>query len=302
MRFYTAEINGKEEILVAFAEGSIAYRMVRLQKLVPALNFRDMNELICNITAELWEKLARLAANEDVLSGAAVRLEEVKLCAPIVRPRQDVICLGINYDAHAKEAGKFSDEAFGGERPYTIYFAKRVNKAVATGEAIPAYEGLVDSLDYEVELGVVLGKDAKGVTKEEALDYVFGYTIINDVSARNLQTRHKQWYLGKSLDGFTPMGPCIVTADEIEDVQNLNISCVVNDEVRQNSNTKYMMQTVAGAIAELSQGMTLQAGTIIATGTPAGVGMGMNPPCFLKRGDRIICEVEKIGKLTNFVE
>lgn len=302
MRFYTAEINGKEEILVAFAEGSIAYRMVRLQKLVPALNFRDMNELICNINAELWEKLARLAANEDVLSGAAVRLEEVKLCAPIVRPRQDVICLGINYDAHAKEAGKFSDEAFGGERPYTIYFSKRVNKAVATGEAIPAYEGLVDSLDYEVELGVVLGKDAKGVTKEEALDYVFGYTIINDVSARNLQTRHKQWYLGKSLDGFTPMGPCIVTADEIEDVQNLNISCVVNDEVRQNSNTKYMMQTVAGAIAELSQGMTLQAGTIIATGTPAGVGMGMNPPCFLKRGDRIICEVEKIGKLTNFVE
>ncbi|MBQ7883728.1 MAG: fumarylacetoacetate hydrolase family protein [Phascolarctobacterium sp.] len=302
MRFYTAEINGKEEILVAFAEGSIAYRMVRLQKLVPALNFRDMNELICNIHAELWEKLARLAANEDVLSGAAVRLEEVKLCAPIVRPRQDVICLGINYDAHAKEAGKFSDEAFGGERPYTIYFSKRVNKAVATGEAIPAYEGLVDSLDYEVELGVVLGKYAKGVTKEEALDYVFGYTIINDVSARNLQTRHKQWYLGKSLDGFTPMGPCIVTADEIEDVQNLNISCVVNDEVRQNSNTKYMMQTVAGAIAELSQGMTLQAGTIIATGTPAGVGMGMNPPCFLKRGDRIICEVEKIGKLTNFVE
>lgn len=302
MRFYTAEINGKEEILVAFVEGSIAYRMVRLQKLVPALNFRDMNELICNINAELWEKLAHLAANEDILSGAAVRLEEVKLCAPVVRPRQDVICLGINYDAHAKEAGAFSDEAFGGERPYTIYFSKRVNKAVATGEAIPAYEGLVDSLDYEVELGVVLGKDAKGVTKEEALDYVFGYTIINDVSARNLQTRHKQWYLGKSLDGFTPMGPCIVTADEIEDVQNLNISCVVNDEVRQNSNTKYMMQTVAGAIAELSQGMTLQAGTIIATGTPAGVGMGMNPPCFLKRGDRIICEVEKIGKLTNFVE
>lgn len=302
MRFYTAEINGKEEILVAFAEGSIAYRMVRLQKLVPALNFRDMNELIYNINAELWKKLARLAANEDVLSGAAVRLEEVKLCAPVVRPRQDVICLGINYDAHAKEAGKFSDEAFGGERPYTIYFSKRVNKAVATGEAIPAYEGLVDSLDYEVELGVVLGKDAKGVTKEEALDYVFGYTIINDVSARNLQTRHKQWYLGKSLDGFTPMGPCIVTADEIEDVQNLNIRCAVNDEVRQNSNTKYMMQTVAGTIAELSQGMTLQAGTIIATGTPAGVGMGMNPPCFLKRGDRIICEVEKIGKLTNFVE
>lgn len=302
MRFYTAEINNKEEILVAFEEGNVAYRMNRLQKLVPALNFADMNDLICNITAEHKEKLARFAANADVLSGAEVNLEEVKLCAPIVRPRQDVICLGINYDAHAKEAGAFSDEAFGGERPYTIYFSKRVNRANATGEAIPAYEGLVDSLDYEVELGVVLGKDAKGVTKEEALDYVFGYTIINDVSARNLQTRHKQWYLGKSLDGFTPMGPCIVTADEIEDVQNLNISCIVNDEVRQSSNTKFMMQTVAGAIAELSQGMTLQAGTIIATGTPAGVGMGMQPPRFLKTGDKIICEVEKIGKLLSFVK
>lgn len=302
MRFYTAEINGKEEILVAFEEGSLAYRMTRLQKLVPALSFTDMNDLICNITDKHWERLARLAANADVLTGAAVSLEEVKLCAPIVHPRQDVICLGINYDAHAKEAGDFSDEAFGGERPYTIYFSKRVNRATATGEAIPAYEGLVDSLDYEVELGVILGKDAKGVTKEEALDYVFGYTIINDVSARNLQTRHKQWYLGKSLDGFTPMGPCIVTADEIENVQALDISCTINEELRQNSNTKYMMQTVAGAIAELSQGMTLQAGTIIATGTPAGVGMGLKPPCFLKPGDRIICEVEKIGKLINFVE
>ena len=153
-----------------------------------------------------------------------------------------------------------------------------------------------------MELGVVLGKDAKNVTKEEALDYVFGYTVINDVSARNLQTRHKQWYMGKSLDGFTPMGPCIVTADEIADVQNLNIKCTVNGEVRQDSNTKLMMQTVAGAISELSQGITLQAGTIIATGTPAGVGMGMKPPCFLNRGDEIVCEVEKIGKLINFVE
>ena len=148
----------------------------------------------------------------------------------------------------------------------------------------------------------MLGKDAKNVTKEEALDYVFGYTVINDVSARNLQTRHKQWYMGKSLDGFTPMGPCIVTADEIADVQNLNIKCTVNGEVRQDSNTKLMMQTVAGAISELSQGITLQAGTIIATGTPAGVGMGMKPPCFLNRGDEIICEVENIGKLINFVE
>ena len=160
----------------------------------------------------------------------------------------------------------------------------------------------MDSLDYEVELGVILGKDVKNVSPKEALDAVFGYTIINDVSARNVQTRHKQWYLGKSLDGFTPIGPCIVTADEITDPQNLDIKCYVNGELRQNSNTKYMMQTVAGAISELSQGMTLLAGTIIATGTPSGVGMGMEPPCFLKKGDVVTCEIESIGVLENTVE
>lgn len=302
MRFYTALINNKQEILVGFEAGNTAYRLPLLAKLAPELAFGDMNELILGYTDAVKAKLAQLAENRDTLSGAAVAVDEVKLLAPIVRPRQDVVCLGINYDAHAQEAGRFSDEAFGGERPYTIYFSKRVSRATATGEAVPAYEGLVDSLDYEAELGVILGRDAKGVTKEAARDYVFGYTVINDISARNLQTRHKQWYLGKSLDGFTPMGPCIVTADEIGDEQSLDISSRVNGELRQSSNTRYMIQTVAGAISELSQGMTLEAGTIIATGTPAGVGMGMTPPCFLKHGDRVVCEIEKIGRLENVID
>lgn len=302
MRFYTALINNKQEILVGFKEGNRAYRLPLLAKLAPELAFGDMNELILGYTEQVQAKLAQLAENEDTLQGAAVSVDELQLLAPIVRPRQDVVCLGINYDAHAQEAGRFSDEAFGGERPYTIYFSKRVSRATATGEAVPAYEGLVDSLDYEAELGVILGRDAKGVTKEEARDYVFGYTVINDISARNLQTRHKQWYLGKSLDGFTPMGPCIVTADEIGDEQSVDISSRVNGELRQSSNTRYMIQTVAGAISELSQGMTLEAGTIIATGTPAGVGMGMMPPTFLKHGDRVVCEIEKIGRLENVID
>lgn len=301
MRFYTAAINDKEEILVAFAEGGRAYRLSLLARLVPALAFADMNALILGWSEEIKAALEHLAANEDVLQAAAVDVENVQLCAPIVHPRQDVICLGINYDAHAQEAGRFSDEAFGGERPYTIYFSKRVSRATATKESVPSYQSLVDSLDYECELGVVLGKDCQGVTKEQAKHYIFGYTIINDISARNLQTRHKQWYLGKSLDGFTPMGPCIVTADEIGDEQNLDISCTVNGELRQSSNTKYMIQTVCGAISELSQGMTLQAGTIIATGTPAGVGMGMQPPQFLQPGDEIVCHIEKIGDLQNII-
>lgn len=302
MRFYTALINKQPEVLVGLEQGGTAYRLPLLARLAPELALSDMNALILGYNDKVKATLARLAANADTLQGAAVAVDEVQLLAPIVRPLQDVVCLGINYDAHAQEAGRFSDEAFGGERPYTIYFSKRVNRATATGEKVPAYAGLVDSLDYEAELGVVLGRDAKGVTKEEARDYVFGYTIINDISARNLQTRHKQWYLGKSLDGFTPMGPCIVTADEIGDEQSLDISSKVNGELRQSSNTRYMIQTVAGAIAELSQGMTLEAGTIIATGTPAGVGMGMTPPTFLKHGDKVVCEIEKIGRLENEID
>lgn len=302
MKFYTAEINDTPEILVAFADDGIAYRLNMLQKLSGKLAYKDMNELICQLGQEEKAQLQLLAKNTDALQVAAVALQAVKLCAPIVHPRQDVICLGINYDAHAQEAGRFSDEAFGGERPYTIYFSKRVSTATGSGDFIPAYEELVDSLDYEAELGVILGKDAKDVSQEEAEAYIFGYTVINDVSARNLQTRHKQWYRGKSLDGFTPMGPCIVTTDEIADVQNLDIRCYVNGQLRQSSNTKYMIQTVAGAISELSQGMTLQAGTIIATGTPAGVGMGMQPPTFLCSGDTVVCEIESIGRLENTVK
>ena len=166
---------------------------------------------------------------------------------------------------------------------------------------IPSYKGLVDSLDYECELGVIIGKDARCVKEEDVAEYIFGYTIVNDVSARNLQTRHKQWYFGKSLDGFTPMGPCIVTADEFAFPPRVGISCLVNGEVRQDSNTGNLIAGIAEIIAMLSEGMTLQAGTIIATGTPAGVGMGMTPPTFLNEGDVVECRIEGIGTLRNVI-
>ena len=148
---------------------------------------------------------------------------------------------------------------------------------------------------------MILKKDALNVSVDEAGEYILGYTIINDVSARNIQLKHQQWYRGKSLDGYTPMGPCIVTADEIEDAHDLNLSCHVNDEKRQESNTKYMITSVEEAISELSQGMTLKAGSIIATGTPGGVAMGMKPPVFLKKGDVVRCSIDKIGSLVNTV-
>ncbi len=258
------------------------------------LPFDDMNQLIDRSCPELQQKL-----NDVRLHGTVVPLQSVRICAPIPHPRQDVICLGINYYSHAEEAAKFSEGDFGGERPATIYFSKRCTTAPGPDDPIPAYENLTNSLDYECELAVIVGKTANAVLPEEALDYVFGYTVFNDVSARDLQTRHRQWYLGKSLDGFCPMGPCIATAEEIPDPQVLSISCRVNGELRQNSNTSLMIQTVAGAISELSRGMTLLPGTMIAMGTPAGVGMGMKPPRFLHRGDVVECTIEKIGTLRN---
>ncbi len=263
------------------------------------LSFPDMTELIRRISPA---QLARLADAEQATEGAALRLNSVRLRAPIPHPAQDVICLGINYADHAVESARFHEDAFLVNRKKAVYFSKRVCEASGCDDPIPAYEGLVDSLDYEAELGVVIGKDCKNVSVSEAPGHIFGYTIVNDVSARNLQTAHNQWYFGKSLDGFTPMGPCIVTADEIAYPPALAISSTVNGEQRQNSNTDHLLHSVAEIIAELSQGMTLKAGTIIATGTPAGVGMGFTPPKFLKKGDVVTCEIEGIGKLTNTVE
>lgn len=263
------------------------------------IKYDNMNDLIENISdAEL--ELLKSKAGKDF--DFFVARDKTISTAPISTPRQDIICLGINYMAHAEESARYKEEAFGGERPYAVYFSKRVNEAVADGESIPSYEGLVDSLDYEAELALIIGKDAKNVSKQDAFDYVFGYTIINDVSARNLQTAHKQWYFGKSLDGFTPMGPVIVTADEFENPPKLNIKSYVNGELRQNSNTELLIFGVDHVISELSKGMTLKAGTIISMGTPAGVGMGFVPPRFLKKGDVVTCEIEGIGTLTNTIE
>ena len=234
-------------------------------------------------------------------AGETLLLADVELLAPIPRPRQDVICLGINYKAHADEAAGY-DAAFVKEKPIPIYFSKRVCEAVAPGGMIQSHPGLVERLDYEVELAVIIGKTAKNVPAAQATDYIFGYTILNDVSARVLQTAHKQWYFGKSLDGFTPIGPCIVTADEIAFPPALPIRARVNGELRQDSTTDLLITGIADIIAELSSGMTLLPGTIIATGTPSGVGMGFDPPRFLKSGDVVECEIEGIGVLRNMVD
>ena len=282
MKLVTYLQNGKEAVGVLSVDGS----MVR------PLPFADMNTLI---EAPREQLLAAVEAAKDALP-----LSAVTLLAPIPRPRQDIICLGMNYRDHLTEAANY-DSAFAKERPVTVYFSKRVSQAVAPEGFIERHADLTNRLDYENELAVIIGKSAKNVKAADAADYIFGYTIVNDVSAREVQTSHKQFYFGKSLDGFTPMGPCITTADEIAFPPALRISSRVNGEPRQDSTTDLLITSIADIIEELSSGMTLLPGTIIATGTPAGVGMGFDPPKFLKPGDVVECTIEGIGTLRNTV-
>ena len=284
MKLVTYLENGVERVGVLTADGAG----------IRALDFADMQAAV-----EAGLEAVRDAAKT---ARAPVPLAETRLLAPIPRPRQDVICLGINYLDHAREAEQYDREAFGKEKPIPIYFSKRVTRAVDPEGDIDSHPGLVQRLDYESELAVILGRTAKNVPADKAGEYIFGYTVLNDVTARELQTAHKQWYFGKGLDGFTPMGPCILTADEVSFPPELDISCRVNGEIRQSSNTRMLMTTIPEMIEELSSGMTLLAGTIIATGTPSGVCMGMEDPVFLRSGDVVECEIGGIGVLRNTVK
>ena len=266
MRLVTYEIEHKSGLGVISRDGSWVYPLASLD-----MDYKTMQELIENIS-ESEKQLLEYASGQDPykVRGAAP-IGEVSLLAPIPHPRQDVICLGINYMAHAEESARFKKEAFDGERPHAIYFSKRVNRATDPGAGIPSHRDIVTDLDYEAELAVIIGREASHVREEDVKDYIFGYTIINDVSARTLQTRHKQWYFGKGLDGFLPMGPCITTVDELSYPPKVQVQSRVNGELRQDSNTELLIFDISHIVSELSQGMTLKPGTIIATGTPAGV-------------------------------
>ena len=229
-----------------------------------------------------------------------IPMADVCLLAPIPHPEQDVICLGMNFSDHTKEAARFHPTMV--RENYAVYFSKRVNEAVPDGGVIDSHPDVTRQLDYEAEIAFILSRDAYRVPADRAEEYVFGYTLLNDVSAREVQTRHKQFYLGKSLDTFTPMGPCIVTADVFSFPPEIGLRCYVNDELRQSGSTAQWIYGIGDVIADLSAGMTLKAGTIISMGTPAGVGMGFTPPKFLQKGDVVRCEADGIGTLTNFVE
>jgi 2-keto-4-pentenoate hydratase/2-oxohepta-3-ene-1,7-dioic acid hydratase in catechol pathway len=225
----------------------------------------------------------------------------VKWLPPIVRPPKNVLCVGKNYVEHAKEGAKAEGLAKAEIPTAPIWFSKPHTALVGQGDAITHDAAFTQQLDYEAELAVVIARSCRSVAPERALDFVFGYTILNDVTARDVQQGRKQWFRGKSADTYAPCGPWIVTADEIPDPQRLAVRTTVNGGVRQNDTTANMIFDVRTLISDLSVGITLEAGDIIATGTPAGVAWGMDEPKYLQPGDEVVVEIERIGSLHNTV-
>lgn len=232
----------------------------------------------------------------------AISLTEVKLLSPIRYPRRNVFCVGKNYQDHALEVTEFTNEGSIQLPTYPIYFSKACDVLLGDQEIIEIRQPSARKLDYEVELAVIIAKDGKDIDLNATEQYIFGYAVSNDISARDLQTARGQWFKGKSLDNSLALGPYLVSAEEIAFPPQLNISAKVNGELRQKSNTANFIFDLATLISDLSQGMTLRAGDIIMTGTPAGVGVAMKPPQYLKSGDLIEFEIENIGKLTNSVK
>jgi len=261
--------------------------------IVEASGFASMLDIIQGGPAAM-AKLKELAAKP----AAKVNLADVKLLAPIPRPTKNVFCVGWNYLEHFEEGARKLEEKR--ELPkYPVFFSKTPTAVNDPTGTIPFDAAISTSLDWEVELGVVIGPGGKNISEADAMKHVFGYTVMNDVTWRDVQRRHGgQWHKGKSFDGTCPMGPMIVTADSL-DHTNLKVECRVNGVVKQSSNTKFMYFKVPRLIADLSLGMTLEPGDLISSGTPEGVGFARTPPEFLKPGDLLETEIEGIGVLRN---
>lgn len=237
---------------------------------------------------------------------APVPLAAVRLDAPLPRPRRNIFCVGKNYHAHAREFAQSGFDSSAGKPgddipSDPIIFSKVPESVIAPGAAIRIPLGVSEAIDYEAELAIVIGRGGRGIPVARAMEHVWGYTIVNDVTARDWQQRHKQWLLGKSFDTFCPMGPWLVTADELNG-GDTRVRCWVNDELRQDARTTDLIFDIPTLIATISAGITLYPGDLIATGTPVGVGIGFKPPRYLRSGDRVRIEIDGIGVLENPVE
>lgn len=247
-------------------------------------SFLNMVDLISNITEEDMKYLEEKEGNIDY--------NHVKILSPIRKPIHDVICVGENYVEHIEEVGGKIEDNF-----VSKYFSKRAVEIKGQDSIIEGHYDIDDTVDYEVELAIIIGREAYKIKSENAMDYIFGFSIFNDISSRNIQFKHGQWFRGKSPDGYSVMGPVITTKDEFESPLSLNLKTTVNNEIRQSSNTSKMIKNVRDILEELTEMMTLEPGDIIATGTPSGVGLGMDPKGFLKDGDVFVCTIDGIGEL-----
>jgi len=271
----------------------------------PRLGFLRSDDVVTPIPQ--IDMLGIIEAGEDRLkrartgTGIMLPLRELKLLAPIPELRRNVLCIGMNYREHAAESLRAKNKpVVMPEVP--LFFTKNTNSLNSPYGDIPFDAGVSMEIDWEVELAVIIGKRGKNIKRENAYDYVFGYTVLNDVSARDIQNSHGgQFFKGKSLDGSCPMGPWIVTKEDLPDPHALKLICRVNGEVKQDWSTGDMIFDIPAIIEWLSKGMTLLPGDVIATGTPHGVGFARTPPEFLKPGDVVECEIEKIGTLRNRV-
>ena len=256
---------------------------------------------------DMIDLIERYAELKDGLrtEGDGIPLSSARLLAPIPNPRRNIFCVGKNYREHAREFSHSGFEAGavkGAEiDEYPAVFSKPPSCVVGPGATVQLHRHVTQSVDYETELAVVIGTGGRDIRKEDAYDHVFGYTIVNDVTARDRQRNHKQWFMGKALDTFCPMGPWIATADEV-DPENLEVKGWVNGELRQNANTRDLIFDIPTLIATISAGLTLVPGDIIATGTPAGVGIGFDPPKFLQPGDVVTMSITGLGTLENRFE
>lgn len=239
-------------------------------------------------------------AGDDRARAGLITLASTKLLAPIPQPLRNTFCVGLNYLDHAKEgaAARMVDLKV---PQVPVFFTKATRTVVGPGADVRLDSKVTQRLDYEVELAVIIGREGRDIDASDAFDYVFGYSIANDVTARDLQRRHEQWFKGKSLDTTLPMGPCIVTRDEIGDPKSLELSMHINGQQRQRARVEQMIFDIPTLIASLSAGMTLLPGDIIATGTPSGVGFAMNPPQYLGGGDEMVARIDRIGELRNRV-
>ncbi|MBO9329024.1 hydrolase [Achromobacter sp. HZ01] len=289
MRIASFILNGSQEVGLVSADGATV---------APLAFDAERKRLGAQAVIDL------LAAGRELpATGAALPLAEARLLAPLPRPRRNLWCVGRNYHAHAKElsASVFKDNDANPES-WPIVFTKVPECVVGPRDDVLLPAGVSSQIDYEAELAVVIGKGGKNIPRARALEHVFGYTVVNDVTARDVQMRHQQWDMGKSFDTFCPMGPWIATADEFDGTRT-RVRCWVNGELRQDGPTENMIFDIPFLIETISRGITLYPGDVIATGTPAGVGMGMQPPRYLAAGDVVRVEVEGLGVIENtFVE